>query len=660
MPPPTRACPKCGCLLSFPQPAPEKVSCPKCRAIIRISAPAKASAAASVPAAPARQVAAHAQATAEYVRTSPLPTTAGLKVQDELASGGFGVVYLAYHLHLKDFRALKRPRAGIGLDRDILLARFRREVEALGGLYNNHIVRAHDAGADDEGPYLVMEYLNGAPLSRLVARRRQLPVPEACELIRQAALGLQAAHERGLVHRDVKPSNLMLARDGAGHARVVVIDWGLVKRTSDSASSSFAAAHGLTGVGSTMGTADYMAPEQISDARGVDIRADVYSLGATLYCLLAGKPPFHDRQELEKLLAHQRDAFPSLERLRSDVPAGVAAVLRRMVEKDPARRFATPGEAAKALEPFCCGAESPSLAALLDEPSPANEAAPAQETKGLFHKPTELTVTPSPIGVPASVPHPQMPGEKTVLAPAPASPKSPSSLRRLFWLGAAMVCLLLLAGSVVGVVWALHGDSSKDGASGAKDDGKDSPKSEGPQVLIDEDFRKAVRERETLPDGWTGDAFRVVVDHEEPCLEVSRAAGEYFVKAPPVALTGNFTIEGVCLLNNAQHLIIRLESRKNNVLLPVVIDGTGKVLIADDPQLPPPNFKPLLPIRFVLKREGKKLRIFLNDDVVADKYLDVATEYETLQFGMTAGPGPYFGGVLAKVFRVKVSTQPTK
>ena len=100
--------------------------------------------------------------TAEYVRTAPAATTAGLKrCRVELASGGFGVVYLAYHLHLKDFRALKRPKAGIGIDRDMLLARFRREVEALGGLHSNHIVRAYDAGEDDEGPYLVMEYLTG-------------------------------------------------------------------------------------------------------------------------------------------------------------------------------------------------------------------------------------------------------------------------------------------------------------------------------------------------------------------------------------------------------------------------------------------------------------------------------------------------------------------
>jgi hypothetical protein len=176
-------------------------------------------------------------------------------------------------------------------------------------------------------------------------------VPEACELIRQAALGLQAAHERGLVHRDVKPSNLMLARANAG-ARVVVIDWGLVKLTAEA--STLSTTDDLTVMRRGMGTADYMAPEQGRDARSVDIRADVYSLGATLYCLLAGKPPFHDRRGENKLLAHEREAFPAVERLRADVPGPLLAVLDRMAAKQPARRYATPGEVAEALRPFCC------------------------------------------------------------------------------------------------------------------------------------------------------------------------------------------------------------------------------------------------------------------------------------------------------------------
>ena len=110
----------------------------------------------------------------------------------------------------------------------------------------------------------------------------------------------------------------------------------------------------LTPANVAMGTADYIAPEQARDARSVDIRADVYSLGVTLYYLLAGRPPFHGRSATEKLLAHQNEAFPSLASVRGDIPGKLLGILKQMVEKNPARRFATPGDAAAALQPFCC------------------------------------------------------------------------------------------------------------------------------------------------------------------------------------------------------------------------------------------------------------------------------------------------------------------
>lgn len=220
---------------------------------------------------------------------------AGCELLDDVGiPGGLGVVYKARHLLLEEDRAIKRPRTLDHVERAGLLARFRREVKAVGALRHDNIVRAHDAGEDEEGPYLVMEFLEGATLSALVKRRGPMPVPEACEMVRQAALGLQAAHERGMVHRDVKPGNLLLARV-PGAARVVVIDWGLVRWT-DSAPDADGE---LTRAGGAMGTPDYMAPEQAQDARSADTRADVYGLGTTLYFLLAGKPPFHGRPRAE-------------------------------------------------------------------------------------------------------------------------------------------------------------------------------------------------------------------------------------------------------------------------------------------------------------------------------------------------------------------------
>jgi serine/threonine protein kinase len=296
----------------------------------------------------------------------PKKMVAGHELQRELARGGLGIVYLAYHPHLLDFRAIKRPLMRPGHDRNLLLERFRREVEAVGSLRHDHIIRAHDAGADADGPYLVMEYLDGESLSALVKERGPLAVHQACELIRQAALGLQAAHERGLVHRDVKPSNLMLARVNNGMARVVVIDWGLVKRARGAGKEA-----GLTVVQTTMGTPDFMSPEQIRDSHSVDLRADLYSLGVTLYYLLVGKAPFQDWRGQDKLLAQQREPFPLLANLRADVPREVLAILNKMVDKDPARRYASAREVANALQPFCDGARVLDLLERKDAPPPA-------------------------------------------------------------------------------------------------------------------------------------------------------------------------------------------------------------------------------------------------------------------------------------------------
>ena len=295
----------------------------------------------------------------------PIPKmVAGLELVRELARGGLGVVYLARHPLLNDLRAVKRPQSRDDLEKETVLARFRREVRAVGSLHHDHIMRAHDAGVDAEGPYLVMEYLDGEPLSRVIAHHGRLGVPEACELTRQAALGLQAASERGLVHRDIKPSNLMLARANSG-ARVVIIDWGLVKqKTLGSAEAS--SVDGLTLAGSTMGTYDYIAPEQIVDAGDVDIRVDIYSLGATLYCLLAGQPPYSGKTNREKVQAHLSQPFPPLAAKCPGIPKALIAVLDKMVDKDHVKRFATPSEVAQQLRPFCCDAESPSLLALLD------------------------------------------------------------------------------------------------------------------------------------------------------------------------------------------------------------------------------------------------------------------------------------------------------
>jgi len=191
---------------------------------------------------------------------------------------------------------------------------------------------------------LAMEYLP-SDLHQVVRERGPLPIPEACNYVAQAALGLEAARLNGLVHRDVKPSNLLLAHQPGRRPSVKVTDFGLAKELEDRSD-------GLTLGGKMMGTPDYMAPEQWRSARDVDIRADVYSLGCTLFYLLTGRAPFHAESLYELGRMHDVSTPPRLDALRADVPNELADVVDRMLAKKPIDRFQTPGEVAKTLAPF--------------------------------------------------------------------------------------------------------------------------------------------------------------------------------------------------------------------------------------------------------------------------------------------------------------------
>ncbi|HKB06343.1 MAG TPA: serine/threonine-protein kinase, partial [Gemmataceae bacterium] len=289
------------------------------------------------------------------------------EVLEKLGSGGMGAVYKARHVELGKVVALKVLPAD-QVD-EVRVGRFKNEVRAIGRLDHPHIVAARDAGEFSGVHYLVMDLVDGEDLGRVVERHGRLPIPDACEAIRQAADGLQHAFERGLVHRDIKPSNLMLNRDG----RVQVLDLGLARSFRDRPAET------LTADGMVLGTADYLAPEQWEHAHSADIRADIYSLGCTLYHFLAGAPPFAGGRFgsiLQKLRGHVDTPPPPVTGLRPEVPAGLAAVVDRMLAKDPAGRFGTPAEVSIALRPFTAGAD---LARLLDatgtSPLPPSEAA---------------------------------------------------------------------------------------------------------------------------------------------------------------------------------------------------------------------------------------------------------------------------------------------
>ena len=225
-----------------------------------------------------------------------------------------------------------------------MVERFRREVKSAARLASHpNIVAAYDAEQAGETHMLVMEFIEGTDLARVVDRRGPLPVGEACEYVRQAALGLQHAFEDGMVHRDIKPQNLMRTTRG----QIKILDFGLARFASEVATHA-----GVTAEGMVLGSADYIAPEQIDDPHAADIRADIYSLGCTLYFLLAGRPPFPDGSLIQKLMAHSEKTPRPLAEVRADVPPELARVVERMMAKDPARRFQTPDEVAQALAPF--------------------------------------------------------------------------------------------------------------------------------------------------------------------------------------------------------------------------------------------------------------------------------------------------------------------
>jgi serine/threonine protein kinase len=248
------------------------------------------------------------------------------KVLEHLGTGGMGSVFLCEHRHMRRRVAVKilPPSPGDPTH----LQRVQREAQAVAMLDHPNIVRAFDLDREGQLHFLVMEFIDGASLQYLVDSRGRLPINRAVNFVAQSALGLQHAHQNGLVHRDVKPSNLML--DWAG--TVKLLDLGLARfaRSPDNVNQA--------GDSKTvLGTADYLAPEQARSSQ-VDARADLYALGAVAYFLLTGKAPFDGGSVAQKLIRHQTEVPAPVTDLRPDIPAGLAAVVARMLDKDPARR----------------------------------------------------------------------------------------------------------------------------------------------------------------------------------------------------------------------------------------------------------------------------------------------------------------------------------
>ncbi len=271
-----------------------------------------------------------------------------------LGTGGMGAVYKAEHRLMERIVALKTISRAFTAN-DGAVERFQREVKAAAKLSHPNIVTAHDAEQAGDLHFLVMEYVEGVSLDRLIARQGLTTVPQACNMIRHAALGLQHAHEKGMVHRDIKPQNLMVTRKG----QVKILDFGLARLAQEKlladcdvqegAATDGVDSPGKTTAGMILGTPDYIAPEQAQDSRSADIRADIYSLGCTLYYLLTGSPPFPTGNAMQKLSSHLHATPLSVIERRQEVPSEVAAIVEKMMAKNPQDRYQTPAEVAKDL-----------------------------------------------------------------------------------------------------------------------------------------------------------------------------------------------------------------------------------------------------------------------------------------------------------------------
>ena len=288
-----------------------------------------------------------------------------------LGTGGMGNVFLARHTKLGREVALKVIADHRLADRRVR-DRFENEMRAVGRLSHPGIVTAHDAREIGSTAMLVTEYIDGLDLGQVVSRLGRLGVADACEIARRVAVALQYISEQGFVHRDIKPSNIMLRHDG----ELKVLDLGLARFQEETLPE-------MTGSGQTMGTADYVSPEQVADSRDVDVRSDLYSLGCTLFKLLSGQAPFATSKHataFAKLQAHVSEPAPRLSAACESIPKDLDVLVGELLDKDPANRPANPIGVAKRLAAFCEGAD---LKSLVEEAvrRPEKKAVPTSEGK---------------------------------------------------------------------------------------------------------------------------------------------------------------------------------------------------------------------------------------------------------------------------------------
>jgi len=271
------------------------------------------------------------------------------KLLGHIGTGGMSSVYLAEHTRMGDKRAIKvLPKSRV---KDATyLARFQLEAKAIASLHHPNIVLAHDLDNDGDVHYIVMEYVDGVDMQQMVKQDGPLELGVAAEMVAQAARGLHHAHGKGVIHRDVKPANLLIDKTG----RVRLLDMGLALVDAEDEQSLTVANNE-----NVLGTADYLAPEQALNSHSVDHRADIYGLGCTLYYLLTGKPPFSDGTLAQRIARHQKEMPKSIRTIRTDCSGELEGICVKMIQKDPRYRYQNAEEVAIALERYAATAPKP-------------------------------------------------------------------------------------------------------------------------------------------------------------------------------------------------------------------------------------------------------------------------------------------------------------
>ena len=329
---------------------------------------------------------------------------------ERIGEGGMGQVFKARNWKLGKVVALKVIRKD-RLNNPIAVRRFEREIRAAAGLHHVNVVQTIDADEVQDTHLMIMELVEGGrDLNQLVKEQGPLPVAQACDFIRQAALGLQHAFERGMVHRDIKPHNLLVNSDNV----LKILDMGLARVLAEEDGDRSSQ---LTMENTVMGTPDYIAPEQALDPHRADIRADLYSLGCVFFYLLTGRVPFGGDTLTEKLLKHQTDPPPKVEELRPEVPAVIGKVMRKLLAKLPEDRYQTPAQLAEVLQAFLTG--KPVQLDVADSPSASIPMAAANPFSDLGTDERIDTVSEAP------------------------SPLAHKRQRRMFWLGGAVAACVI-------------------------------------------------------------------------------------------------------------------------------------------------------------------------------------------------------------------------